>query len=1032
SPRGRSRAAVVARDRAGLTAGLAALAAGDPHPHVVTGTAMGRPGKPVFVFSGYGAQRSGMARTLLEEESAFAEAIDDLDGLFAEEADLDLWDLLESGRMPEGPAEIMPVLFAVQIGLARMWQAYGVEPAAVVGHSMGEVAAAVVAGGLTLEDGVKVIVRRSRLMMALVGGGGMAVLGCGVAELTEFAELEPGHTVHPAVLSSPRQTVVTGDTAAIEAVLAWAGAKGWLARQVQAEGAGHSPQVEPLLPELRELLAELKPRDLQIPMYTTALEDVRSLLGGELRLDADYWAANLRNPVRLTDAVAAAGQDGHRTFVEINAHPILSHAVGETLDGSGALVAHSLKRAPKGQETDDTLTFHTQVATLSVNGYALTGPVGGQVIDLPQAPWRHERHWMDGTRRTAGSDVHPLLGAHVELPGEDRHAWQGHVESVPVAVLAEMALAAGRELDATAVHRLVVKRRHAGPGTLSTTLSDDGHVEIHSRTPAGTWVRLATAEVVADGSAVPDLNAGPGTQVEPAVKGSKFFQVHPEVLDRCLRVLCDEVGEPGWLPESVGELRVFGPTHRGGHCQATVVRTDHGVRGAVSLFAPDGALLLSATGIVLTRQDLPVPLVDKMVEAVWSESELPELPEGDGREDGGGRLVVGDAFDWADAENAIRPLLTEGLRNVVLVPPASLQDEPLVLAVTGIARVLTSQRLWIATTGAQSVLPGEPGNPRQGFLRALIRVLAFEQPGLRATLVDHDRDEDLQAELAAGLADSEVAWRGGLRFTARLAAARLPDGKPARVVRRGGAYIITGGYGGIGLVTARLLADRGAGRVVLSGRSGPGTDAEKAIAKLRESGVDVGVVLGDIAEAGVAERLVRVAEEGGRRLCGIVHGAAGMADRLIAEIGPEDLHRVWTAKVQGAWRLHEAAPADLDFFVMHSSAASLLGSPGQGSYAAANAALDALVTWRRAHGLTGTTINWGTWSQVGGAADLNVTVIEPISPEEGAEALEALLAFDRPSTGVLRFDAAKAVELFPEIRRMPFFEALVAAAGTAT
>ncbi|WP_344839779.1 SDR family NAD(P)-dependent oxidoreductase, partial [Actinocorallia longicatena] len=1043
-PRGRARAAVVSRDAAGLREALEALAVGDPHPAVVTGTAAGTPGAPVFVFSGYGSQRAGMARSLLDEEPAFAEAIDDLDGLFQEEAGLALWDLLETGRMPEGPDEIMPVLFAVQIGLARMWRSYGVVPAAVIGHSMGEIAAAVVSGRLSLADGVKVIVRRSKLMTALVGGGGMAVLGCGLAELDEYE----GPVVHPAVLSSPKQTVVTGESDAIEAVLAWAEGRGHLARQVKAEGAGHSPQVEPLLPELRELLAELKPLPGELPMYTTALDSPH--LPVDTLLDAGYWAANLRNPVRLADAVTAAAQDGHRTFIEINAHPILSHAVGETLEGSGSLVLHSLRRAPKGRETDDTVHFHTQVATLAVHGHTVTTATDGALIDLPLNPWRHDRHWMDSARRVAGPDGHPLLGAHVELPGEDRHAWQSTLTwdapHLPLAVLAEMALAAGAEIEASAVHRLAAPHPLAlgGPVTLSTTLADDGHVEIHSRTPAGTWTRLASADTVQDrrpwphvlrsagdfavdsGSnasdvargAVPVVVFGAGTQVEAATRGSRHYRLHPEVLDRCLSLLAAEVGEPGWIAESIAELRIFGPTHRGGHCQVAVEHTDEGVLGSVHLFTADGEPLLAATGVALVRPaELPVPLADKLVEAVWAES---ELPEGDGEPEG--LLVVdGPGFE-----------LGPDTRNVVVVPAATLTDEALVLLVAELARTLTSQRLWLVTRDAQPV-GGAAGRPEQSFLSALVRVLGFEQPGLRATLIDLSEGDDFELvrrEVAAGLPDTEIAYRDGRRLVVRMAAATLPDRKPRRVVRRGGAYIITGGYGGIGLVTAQLLAERGAGRIVLSGRSGPNTDAEKVIARLRESGVDVGVVLGDVAQDGVAERLVRVASEGGLRLCGILHGAAAMADRLVAEIGEEDLHRVWSAKVTGARKLHEAAPADLDFFVVHSSAAALLGSPGQGSYAAANAAVDGLVARRRADGLAATTINWGTWAQVGGATEATVTVIEAITPGEGVEALEALLAFDRPATGVLRFDAKKAVELFPEIKRMPFYAALVEAAGT--
>ncbi|MFB4305197.1 SDR family NAD(P)-dependent oxidoreductase [Actinomadura sp. GTD37] len=1082
--RGRSRAAVSARDRAGFVEGLTALAEGRPHPGVVTGSALGAPGRPVWVFSGYGAQRAGMAQRLLEEEPAFAEAIDDLDGLFAEEGGPGLWALLEEGRKPDGPADAMPVLFAIQVGLARMWKSYGVTPGAVVGHSMGEVAAAVVAGALTAEDGVRVICRRSRLLTRLVGGGAMAVLGASADEVARLADGLP--EVYAAVHSSPRQTVVTGDADQVAEVVKRAEAEGRLARMVQAEGAGHSPQVDPLLPELRELLADVgaergTPLADGIALYTTALDDPRAYLGSDAVLGVEHWAANLRNAVRLTDAVSAASEDGFRTFVEVNAHPILAHAVGETLDGTGALVTHTLKRARKGEETDDTLTFHAQLATLAAHGHRVAVPSDGRIVDVPQSPWRHERHWVDlSSRAAAKNDEHPLLGAHVELPGEDRHAWRADVglaaqpwlkglavhglHALPVAAFAEMALAAGATALGTGdvrVNTLWIERplALADHTTVTTTFAEaEQRVEIHALTPAGTWARLASADVGEDHRAPAASEPGAATEVAAAERGSRHYRLHPEVFDRCLSVLSDEAagsvdgGEGGvWLAETIGSLRVYGPTHRGGHVRAAVVQDDDGVTGTVALLSADGGLLAEATGIVLRRigrPDVPVPLADKLVELVWDEAPLPgtEVP------DGGTWLVLSDEDDALATATAAgleergktvirhratnrppddHPAMKEPVEGVVLVPSADLVDEELVLAVVGVSRSLPDgPRLYVATRDALP-LHGAEGLPGHGFVSALTRVLAFERTVQRATHVDVDRPADLVAELLAGADAREVAWRGGTRYAARLAQAALPaaPAKRKRVVRRGGAYVITGGYGGIGLVTAQLLAERGAGRIVLSGRGGPGADAEKVIARLRESGVDVGVVLGDIARPGTAERLVRVAREDGERLCGVVHGAGAIDDRLIADLGPDDLHRVWTAKVEGARRLSEATwDLDLDWFVTHSSAAALLGSPGQGAYAAANAAVDALMAARRAQGRPGTTIDWGTWSQVGGAADAAVTVIDPISPAEGAEALEALLVHDLPATGVLRFDPATAVGLFPEIRDMPYFAALTEAA----
>ncbi|WP_190865468.1 type I polyketide synthase [Actinomadura sp. RB99] len=1074
--RGRSRAAVSARDRAGLVEGLKALAEGRPHPGVVMGSALGVPGRPVWVFSGYGAQRAGMAQRLLEEEPAFAEAIDDLDGLFAEEGGPDLWSLLEEGRKPDGPADTMPVLFAIQLGLARMWASYGVVPGAVIGHSMGEVAAAVVAGALTPQDGVRVIVRRSKLLTRLVGGGAMAVLGASAQEVERLADGLP--EVYAAVHSSPKQTVVTGDADQVAEVVKRAEAEGRLARMVQAEGAGHSPQVDPLLPDLREQLAEVglepgTPLADGIRLYTTALPDPRAFDGADARLDVEYWAANLRNPVRLTDAVSAAAEDGFRTFVEVNAHPILAHAVGETLGGSGALVTHTLKRAPKGQETDDTLTFHAQLATLAAHGLAVAPPADGRIVDVPQSPWRHERHWVDlSTRNRGGRDEHPLLGAHVELPGEDRHAWRADVgldaqpwlsgltvhglPALPVAAFAEMALAAGATAlgtDAVRVNSLWIERPLAltEHTTVTTTFAEaEQRVEVHALTPAGTWARLASADVGEDARPAPAPEHGAATEVAGAERGSRHYRLHPEVFDRCLAALSAEAaavaGGGVWLAETIGSLRVHGPAHRGGHVRAAAAEDDGEMTGSVLLLGADGEVLVEATGIVLRRterHDVPVPVADKLVELVWDESEAPETGEGDGAwlilaEDGDALAAATAAGLEERGHRAVRRDLadlgdTSGVEGVVLVPSADLLDEDLVLAIAETSRSLPDgPRLYVATHRAVPVLDGEAGEPGHGFAAALTRVLAFERTVQRATLVDVDRPADLVGELLGGGDAREVAWRGGRRYVARLAQAALPagDAKPKKIVRRGGAYVITGGYGGIGLVTARLLAERGAGRIVLSGRSGPGADAEKVIAKLRESGVDVGVVLGDIAAPGTAERLVEAAREGGLALRGVVHGAGAIDDRLIADLGAEDLHRVWTAKVEGARRLSDATwDADLDWFAVHSSAAALLGSPGQAAYAAANAAIDALTAYRRAHGRPGTTINWGTWSRVGGAAETAVTVIDPISPEEGAEALEAVLAHGLTATGVLRFDPVTAVELFPEIRSMPYFAALTEAAA---
>jgi len=246
------------------------------------------------------------------------------------------------------------------------------------------------------------------------------------------------------------------------------------------------------------------------------------------------------------------------------------------------------------------------------------------------------------------------------------------------------------------------------------------------------------------------------------------------------------------------------------------------------------------------------------------------------------------------------------------------------------------------------------------------------------------------------------------------------------VVRPGGGYLITGGYGGLGLLAARWLAGHGAGRIVLNGRSGPAGRA--GLDELAATGTEVLVVTGDIARPGVAERLAAAVRAGGTPLCGIVHAAGVFADAMVGDVTPEDLGRVWAPKAVGAWRLHEAtagaAGADLDWFVLFSSAAALLGSPGQAAYATANAWLDAFAGWRRARGLPAVAAGWGVWADAAAAAGVTLTGIGPIGPGEGVAALETLLREDRGAVGVVRIDPAAAAAAYPEIAATAYFARL--------
>ncbi|WP_439945516.1 beta-ketoacyl synthase N-terminal-like domain-containing protein [Streptomyces sp. BBFR109] len=391
--RGRRRLAVVARERAGITRALRRFAAGEADEHLVTGSgAVSGPGA-VWVFSGYGSQWPRMARGLLTAEPTFAAEVDALDGLLQAAAGVSLRDALLADTLPDTTDVVMPVLFGVQVALARLWSSYGLRPAAVIGHSLGEIAAAVVAGALDVETGARVVAARSRLM-ATVDGGAMAVLDRSESELDELTREFP--SVQLAVHSSPRHSVVAGDADEVAALVARITEAGGFARPLPVSIAGHTRDVDPLLGALARELGRVRATVPHTRRYTSVLDDPRS----EALCDTDYWLANLRRPVRFTQAVRAAAEDGHRVFVEVAPHPTQLHPLTETLRAAGAedaLVTGTLRRG-----TDDALSFRTALAGLLVGGLPLPGAreslhPHGRITDLPSPRWRHRTFWPGRT-----------------------------------------------------------------------------------------------------------------------------------------------------------------------------------------------------------------------------------------------------------------------------------------------------------------------------------------------------------------------------------------------------------------------------------------------------------------------------------------------------------------------------------------------------------------------------------------------------------------------------------------------------------
>ncbi|PRY00462.1 type I polyketide synthase [Allonocardiopsis opalescens] len=385
------RAAVVGEDPPELAAALDALATG---PVADAGTA---PPRTALVFPGQGAQWPGMALELLERSPEFAAALGEAEAALAPYTDRPVRELLGDAAALERVDVVQPALWAVMVALAALWRHHGVEPDVVIGHSQGEIAAACVAGGLSLADGARVVALRSRAVRALSGAGGMLAVAAPAARV---AERIAGHGDRAALaaVNGPAAVVVSGDPAALAELAAGWAAEGVDTRLLPVDYASHSAQVDRLAPELREALAPIRPRTGRVPFHSTVDGAVIDTAG----LDADYWVRNLRATVGFHDAVRETAAQGPTVFVECSPHPVLVPAV----DAAGAAAVGTLRRGEGGPRRFRAALGEAYARGVAVDWERVFGPRGARPLPLPTYPFRRDRFWIEpGNRAEARADL---------------------------------------------------------------------------------------------------------------------------------------------------------------------------------------------------------------------------------------------------------------------------------------------------------------------------------------------------------------------------------------------------------------------------------------------------------------------------------------------------------------------------------------------------------------------------------------------------------------------------------------------------
>ncbi|MFB7335731.1 SDR family NAD(P)-dependent oxidoreductase [Streptomyces adustus] len=1021
------RAVVVAADRAQAVAGLRAVSGEVP-------AAAG--GRLAVLFTGQGAQRVGMGRELYATYPVFAAAFDEVVAELDRHLPVALKDIVFEGAGDVERTEFtQPALFAVEVALFRLAQSWGVKPDFVAGHSIGELAAAHVAGVWSLADAARLVAARGRLMQALPAGGAMIAVQAAEDEVLPL--LTDGIGI--AAINGPASVVISGVEAQAEAVGAHFAQLGRKTKRLSVSHAFHSVLMDPMLEEFRQIAATLTYHEPHIGVVSNVTGKPATV--GELT-SPEYWVRHVRDAVRFADGITSLHEQGVTVFLEAGPDGVLTALAQEILDGADVRLA-TLQRRGRGEAESALAALGAlHCAGRTVDWTALFTGSGTRRVELPTYAFQREWYWPQdrggsgdaSSLGLSGAD-HPLLGAFVQLPDGGgvlatgllslrSHPWLAdHAVAgtvvVPGTALVELVVRAGDEAGASTVDELVVEAplvlpetggvrlqvsvaaldalgrrpvtvhsapQHAGPQTpwtrhvtgFLTEQAPDAGFDL------GQWPPAQAQQVAVDGFYDRQLDAGyaygPAFQgvravwirgeevyaevVLPEGQSPEGFGIHPALLDAALQTtgLLPVTGDsaPGTtrLPFAWNDMSLYASG-----ATALRVRAARSATDALTLdIADHTGAPVAAIGTLTMREvsagqlaTAGVPAHEHLYRVSWNPIALPEpatadrpAPVADGA---AVRALAASAPEWLLLELPHGNDAFEATARTLDVLQAWLAEPR-----------LDGSRLAVVTRGAVR----DVTDPAGGAVWGLVRTAQAENPG-RITLVDLDDASAgrLPAALASG--EPQLALRDGEATVPRLTREPRAAEDTVGALDPQGTVLITGGLGTLGRLVARHLVEgHGARHLLLVGRRGPKSEgAAELAAQLKELGAaQVRIEACDASDRAALKALLASVE---RPLTAIVHTAGVLDDGVIAAQSPERLETVFRPKADAARHLHELTrTTDLAAFVLYSSAAGVLGNPGQANYAAANAYLDALAEQRRSQGLPATALAWGMWAEATG------------------------------------------------------------------